>query len=66
VVQPETPAAGRSIDALGLGADALVGAVVRDDQTLTPDPDRVLEAGDHVILLALPRAIPAIERLFGL
>jgi trk system potassium uptake protein TrkA len=66
VVQPETPAAGRSIEALGLGADALVGAVVRDDQTFTPDPDRVLEVGDHVILLALPRAIPDVGRLFGL
>jgi trk system potassium uptake protein TrkA len=66
VVQRETPAEGRSIEALGLGADALVGAVVRDDQTFTPDPDRVLAVGDHVILLALPRAIPAVERLFGL
>jgi trk/ktr system potassium uptake protein len=65
VVQQDTPAAGRSIEALGL-PDALVGSVVRGDQMLTPDPDRVLEVGDHVILLALPRAIPAVERLFGL
>ena len=66
VVQQETPAEGRSIEALGLGADALVGAVVRGDETLTPDADRVLAVGNHVILLALPRAIPAVERLFGL
>ena len=59
VVQQDTPAAGRSIEALGLPAEAaLVGAVVRGDQMLTPDPDRVLAVGDHVILLALPRAIP--------
>jgi len=66
VVQQETPAAGRSIQALGLPPDALVGAIVRGDQVLTPAPDRVLEVGDHVILLALPRAIRAIEQLFGL
>jgi trk system potassium uptake protein TrkA len=66
VVQQDTPAAGRSIEALGLPADALVGAVVRGDQMLTADPDRVLAVGDHVVLLALPRAIPTVERLFGL
>jgi trk system potassium uptake protein TrkA len=66
VVQQDTPAAGRSIEALGLPADALVGAVVRGDQMLTADPDRVLAVGDHVVLLALPRAIPAVERVFGL
>jgi hypothetical protein len=33
---------------------------------LTADPDRVLAVGDHVVLLALPRAIPVVERLFGL
>jgi trk system potassium uptake protein TrkA len=66
VVQQDTPAAGRSIEALGLPAEALVGAVVRGDQMLTADADRVLAVGDHVVLLALPRAIPAVERLFGL
>jgi trk system potassium uptake protein TrkA len=66
VVQQDTPAAGRSIESLGLPADALVGAVVRGDQMLTADPDRVLAVGDHVVLLALPRAIPVVERLFGL
>jgi trk system potassium uptake protein len=66
VVQQEALAEGQSIEALGLPAEALVGAVVRGDQMLTADPDRVLAVGDHVILLALPRAIPAVERLFGL
>jgi trk system potassium uptake protein TrkA len=66
VVQQETPAEGRSIEELDLPADALVGAVVRGDQILTAEPDRVLAVGDHVILLALPRAIPAVERVFGL
>jgi trk system potassium uptake protein TrkA len=66
VVQRETAAAGRSVRTLGLPPDALVGAIVRDDQVLTPDRDDVLAIGDHVILLALPRAIPAVEQVFGL
>jgi trk system potassium uptake protein TrkA len=66
VVQAQTLAAGRSIEALGLPPDALVGALVRGEEVLVPEPDSVLEPGDHVILLALPRAIPAVERVFGL
>jgi trk system potassium uptake protein TrkA len=66
VVQAQTLAAGRSIEALGLPPDALVGALVRGEEVLVPEPDSVVEPGDHVILLALPRAIPAVERVFGL
>jgi trk system potassium uptake protein TrkA len=66
VVQAQTLAAGRSLEGLGLPPDALVGALVRGEEVLVPEPDSVLEPGDHVILLALPRAIPAVERVFGL
>ncbi len=65
VVLPRTPAAGRALGALGLPPDTLVGAIVRGEEVLVPHRDTVLEVGDHVILLALPRAIPEVERLFG-
>jgi trk/ktr system potassium uptake protein len=65
VVLPGTPAAGRSLEALALPADALVGAIVRGEDVLVPERATVLEVGDHVILLALPRAIKEVERLFG-
>jgi trk system potassium uptake protein TrkA len=65
VVLPNTPAAGRAFGRLGLPPEALVGAIVRGDDVLVPEPDTMLEVGDHVILLALPRAIAAIERLFA-
>jgi trk system potassium uptake protein TrkA len=65
VVLPGTPAAGRSLEALALPADALVGAIVRGEDVLVPERTTVLEVGDHVILLALPRAIGEVERLFG-
>jgi trk system potassium uptake protein TrkA len=66
VVQGQTLAAGRSLESLGLPPDALVGAIVRGEEVLVPERDTMLEIGDHVILLALPRAIPVVERLFGL
>jgi trk system potassium uptake protein TrkA len=65
VVLPGTPAAGRSLEGLALPPDALVGAIVRGDEVLVPERASVLEIGDRVILLALPRAIKEIERLFG-
>jgi trk system potassium uptake protein TrkA len=65
VVLPETPAAGRSLEQLKLPPEALVGAIVRGEDVLVPERETVLEPGDHVILLALPRALPAVERLFA-
>ncbi len=66
VVQEQTPAAGRALGTLGLPREALVGAIVRGEEVLVPEPETVLQVADHVILLALPRAIPAVELLFGL
>lgn len=65
IVLPGTPAAGRSLEALALPHDALVGAIVRGEEVLVPERSTVLEVGDHVILLALPRALHDVERLFG-
>jgi trk system potassium uptake protein TrkA len=65
VVLPGTPAAGRSLEGLALPHDALVGAIVRGEEVLVPERSTVLEVGDHVILLALPRALHEVERLFG-
>jgi trk system potassium uptake protein TrkA len=65
VVLPGTPAAGRSVEGLALPPEALVGGIVRGEEVIVPEPATVLEPGDHVILLALPRALPEVERLFG-
>ncbi len=65
VVLPGTAAAGRSLEALDLPRDTLVGAIVRGEDVLVPERHTVLEVGDHVILLALPHALHEVERLFG-
>ncbi|HEV8677053.1 MAG TPA: Trk system potassium transporter TrkA [Methylomirabilota bacterium] len=65
IVVPQAPAAGQSLEALTLPPDVLVGAIVRGEEVLVPERSTVFQAGDHVILLALPRALPDVERLFG-
>jgi trk system potassium uptake protein TrkA len=43
---------------------AMVGAVVRGDKTIIPQSDTVIEPGDHVVVVCLPSAVPAVEKLF--
>ena len=44
---------------------SIVGSILRDSEVITPrGPDRI-EAGDRVVIFALPDAIPEIERLFS-
>ncbi len=45
--------------------DALMGAVVRDGVMRIPDGDTQCQAGDTVLLFALPGAIERIEKLFA-
>ncbi|HMU05520.1 MAG TPA: TrkA C-terminal domain-containing protein, partial [Saprospiraceae bacterium] len=43
---------------------AIIGAVIRNDETIIPTGDFVLMVNDKVIILALPGAIGKIEDLF--
>lgn len=49
---------------LKLPANAIIGAVIRDDETIIPTGDFILKLYDKVIILALPSAIAKIEDLF--
>jgi len=44
--------------------DAIIGAVLRKGEMLLPNDDVTLEAGDSVIVVALPGTIEKIEKLF--
>jgi trk system potassium uptake protein TrkA len=61
-----TPSAGKTVQALGLPAGAVIGGVVRKGAVLHADDDTRLEVGDRVIVLA-PTKDEAIVRkaLFG-
>ena len=43
---------------------ALIGGVIRGDQSMIPDGEFQLELGDKVIVFAMPKAIPKLEQLF--
>jgi trk system potassium uptake protein TrkA len=46
-------------------AGAIIGLIVRDDQTIIPSGDDHLEPADHLVLFALSQAIPRLERFFS-
>jgi len=49
---------------LHLPSTALIGGVVRGEESLIPDGDFVLQVNDKVIVFALPEAISRLEKLF--
>ncbi|MGP8330628.1 MAG: Trk system potassium transporter TrkA [Methanosarcinaceae archaeon] len=50
---------------IGFPKNAIVGAVMREKQVFIPDGDAQIEAGDKVVLFALPSDIHAAEKLFN-
>ena len=44
--------------------DAVIGAVLKRGHVVTPRGDTVLEAGDEVVVFALPSGVPAVENFF--
>jgi trk system potassium uptake protein TrkA len=59
----DSPAAGRSIEELGIPRDATVVAVVRDDRLVVPRGDSVLQSGDEVLVLVTADAEAAVQTL---
>ncbi|MCJ9428797.1 Trk system potassium transporter TrkA [Kordiimonas marina] len=57
--------AGRKVGALRLHGDVKFTMLVRDEETILPQADTVLEAGDRVVILSLSGAVKRIEQLFS-
>ncbi|NIP82337.1 MAG: Trk system potassium transport protein TrkA, partial [Gemmatimonadetes bacterium] len=55
---------GRAIKDVHFPHGAVVGAILRDSQVITPRGGDEIRPGDRVVMFALPDAIPEIERLF--
>jgi trk system potassium uptake protein TrkA len=58
-------AAGRSLREVNLPRSAIVGGIIRDGEAFIPHGDTVVQPADDLILVTLPDAIPAVERVFG-
>ncbi|MFO7892586.1 MAG: TrkA C-terminal domain-containing protein [Longimicrobiales bacterium] len=57
--------AGRRLMDVTFPEGSIVGAILRDEQVITPRGRHEIEVGDRVVIFALPDAIGDIERLFS-
>jgi trk system potassium uptake protein TrkA len=64
-VAADGPAVGRTVQELGIPRGAVIGGVIRGDQTFVPGGSSRIAVGDRVIFFSLPDCIQAIEALFG-
>ena len=64
-VNADSSALGRSFTEIPFPAGGLVGAIIRDDDVIAPRGRDTVQAGDRVILFALPDVMPRLERLFA-
>jgi trk system potassium uptake protein TrkA len=58
-------AAGRTLKEVNLPRSAIVGGIIRDGRGFIPHGDTVIEPDDDLILVTLPEAIHAVEKVFG-
>jgi trk system potassium uptake protein TrkA len=59
------PAVGLTVQELGIPRGAVIGGIIRGEQTFVPSGASRIAAGDRVIFFSLPASIQAIEALFG-
>jgi trk system potassium uptake protein TrkA len=64
-VGADSPAIGRTLADLKLPHSLIVGGVQRGDNAFVPKGNTEIEVGDHLIVIALPEAIPTAEKLSG-
>lgn len=53
----------RPLKDIGFPKGSIVGAILRDDEVIVPSGSTIILPGDHVILVALRSAIPAVEKI---
>ena len=54
----------KALKTLRLPGDSIIASIVRGEDAIVPSGDDVLLAGDHVVLFALPKAVPKLQRFF--
>lgn len=56
---------GKSLREIGLPKSAIIGGIVRGKKAFIPHGDTEILSGDLLIAIALPKAIPSVEKLFA-
>ena len=64
-VQEDSSIANKHIGKINFPKGAIIGALLRQGEMLLPNDEVTIEAGDSVIVVALPGTIEKIEKLFG-
>jgi trk system potassium uptake protein TrkA len=64
-VGPNSPAIGKTLADLKLPHSMIIGGVQRGEKAFVPRGITKVEEGDHLIVIALPEAIPTAEKLSG-
>jgi trk system potassium uptake protein TrkA len=64
-VQEDSSIANKQIGKINFPKGAIIGALLRHGEMLLPKDEVTIEAGDSVIVVALPGTIEKIEKLFG-
>ncbi len=65
VTNPRSAIVGKKIEKINFPKDAIIGAILRNGEMIVQDTETQIEAGDSVIVVALPKSIVKIEKLFG-
>lgn len=63
IIPPESPLVGKTLLDLGLPRGVLLVQITRGDSKLIPGGSTVLEADDHLFVLATPEAMPSLTAL---
>ncbi|NIR45579.1 MAG: Trk system potassium transporter TrkA [Gemmatimonadetes bacterium] len=63
-VEPDSQVTGKTLAEIDFPDDSLVGAITREGEVIVPMGNVALHNGDRVTVLALPRAVAAVEQLF--
>jgi len=64
VTSPTAPVAKRKIMEAGLPKEAIAGAIIHNSTVIIPPDDRVVQPGDHVIIISPLAVTPSVEKLF--
>ncbi len=57
--------ANTSIEELNLPRDIIIGAIIREDEVLMPDPEMVIKPDDLVVILASREQVQHVEKMFS-
>jgi trk system potassium uptake protein TrkA len=64
-VEATSPVVGRTFSEVHLPHEMIVGGIIRGDDVFVPIGESTFEAGDRLIVIALPEAFPELEKLSG-